>query len=303
MLLRRLLSLAAATAVGAAALTGAAAPAQAAACSSTSGVTVVVQSSNGTSVRCASGDPGSAWGALQSAGFSLTAVQRFPDALCRIDGFPKSDPCVNMPPASAYWSFWHAPNGGSWTYSQIGIKGWDPKPGSSVGFRFGSGTAPGTQPATVSAPKPTTAAPRPTTAAPKPTPRRATTAPNTPRSTTQAPSGRTTAPPATSGAAGATRAPNAAPGTTPTPGAASPTASPTPSTPSSASPSATGEPSASASESSSDAVAAGPTDGRSSDGSGGSGTARLLGGGALLAGLASAVAFVGLRRRQAQTSV
>lgn len=294
-LAQRLLPLAAAAALGGAALVTSAAPAQAAACSTTNGVTVVVQSAAGTSVRCASGDPASAWAALQSVGHALTPVQRFPDALCRIDGYPASDACINMPPASAYWSFWHAPSGGSWTYSQIGIKGWNPKPGSSVGFRFGSGSKPSVAPATVSAPAPTTAAPKPTTAAPRPTstPRRTTTAP---RSTT---STRGTTAPSTT-----TRSSTSAPSAPGRPVASSPGSPTAPATlpPSSAapSPSTSATPSTTTTEASSPTPEATPTDivaAPQRQDTGTSGTGRLVGGGALLAGLAAAVATVAVRRR------
>lgn len=288
---RRLLSAGAAAALAGAGFVATAAPSRAAACSTTNGVTVVVQGPNGTQVRCASGDPSSAWGALQTAGFSLKAVQRFPDALCRIDGAPASDPCINMPPASAYWSFWHAPNGGSWTYSQVGIKGWNPKPGSSVGFRFGSGTAPSTAPATVSAPKPTTAAPRPTTAAPKPTskPRRTTSAPGPTTGTTTKRGTSSTAPAPTRSAG--TASPRAS--TPAKPGAtASPSVSPSPSA-SAPSPSVSVLASATPSpEATQDDVRAAPEQDTGSSGSG-----RLVGGGALLAGVAAAVAAVAVRRR------
>lgn len=288
---QRLLSLAAATSLAGAGLVATAAPSHAAACSSTNGVTVVVQSSSGTSVRCAGGDPSSAWSALQGAGHSLTPVQRFPDALCRIDGYPASDPCVNMPPASAYWSFWHAPSGGSWTYSQVGIKGWNPKPGSSVGFRFGAGSPPSVAPATASAPAPTTAAPKPTTAAPKPTstPRRTTAAPGATTGGTSA--GTTVRPkaparsaaPAGSATASAPASPGIRPSTAPSPSASAPRAGST------ASPTSSGTPSPE--ETPGEVVAAPEQD------TGSSGAARLVGGGALLAGLAAAVATVAVRRR------
>lgn len=133
------------------------APATAAACSGTSGVTVVVESTAGTSTRCAPGDPASAWAALTGSGHGVTPVQRFPGAICRIDGYPASDPCVNMPPSSAYWAFFHASRGGSWTYSQVGAASYDPAPGTVVGFRFGSGSAPSTPPpAPDAAPTPST---------------------------------------------------------------------------------------------------------------------------------------------------
>src|SRR5688572_19177589 len=107
-LLRRLAGAAAASGLALAGLVVAAAPASAAACSGTSGVTVVVDTGSSTSIRCASGDPGSALKALVSAGFSVTYPQQYPGSVvCRINGYPESDPCVRMPPADAYWAFFH----------------------------------------------------------------------------------------------------------------------------------------------------------------------------------------------------
>ena len=98
--------------------------------------------------------------------------------VCRINGYPSSDPCVRMPPGDAYWAFFHAKRGGSWVYSSSGVASYDPAPGTVVGFRFGSGQQPRVAPPAptkTSAPVPTkkTAKPTKTTkATSKPTPKR-----------------------------------------------------------------------------------------------------------------------------------
>ena len=141
--LRRLAGAVAATGLALAGLVVAAAPASAAACSGTSGVTVVVDTGSSVSTKCASGDPSSALKALTSAGFSVTYPQQYPGSVvCRINGYPSSDPCVRMPPGDAYWAFFHAKRGGSWVYSSSGVASYDPAPGTVVGFRFGSGQQP-----------------------------------------------------------------------------------------------------------------------------------------------------------------
>ena len=68
--------------------------------------------------------PGAATSPRRSSagpGFSLTYVQRQPGFVCRINGAPASDPCVNTPPADAYWGLWWSDGkSGSWTYSSVG---------------------------------------------------------------------------------------------------------------------------------------------------------------------------------------
>lgn len=135
---------------------GLATPAQAAACTGTSGVTVVVDfaaTGGGVVTRCAPGDPSSGLDALTAAGFTFTQVQTQPGFVCQIDRKPSST-CVKTPPASAYWSYWHAARGGSWSYSQTGAGSYDPKPGSVEGWAFGAGGKPGVSPPAPSAPKP-----------------------------------------------------------------------------------------------------------------------------------------------------
>lgn len=126
--------------------------AHAAKCSGTSGVTVVVDFTafgGSVSVQCALGDPATGLAALQGAGFTPTGTQRWGLAfICRINGLPTpaNEPCVNTPPASAYWSYWHANSGGTWSYSTSGATSYNPAPGTVEGWAFGSGGAPSISP-------------------------------------------------------------------------------------------------------------------------------------------------------------
>ncbi len=217
-------------------------------CPGTTGVTVVVDYhalGGGVVVRCAPGSPATGFKALQAAGFDLVEVQNVPGFLCRIDDKPSAaqEPCLNTPPANAYWSYWHADRGGSWAVSQQGGKTRKPPPGSVDGWSFGATPKPGIDPPAAPAtpeptakptPKPT---PRPTakptagptsTASPAPTPRPTADATATARPTTaeSSPPGPTPSP---SGAAGATS--SASPGTTLPASGATPAASPPDGTP------------------------------------------------------------------------
>ncbi|MGC0417397.1 hypothetical protein [Embleya sp. AB8] len=111
-------------------------------CPDGNGVTVVIdfQELGGTTiVRCARGDQATGHAALKNAGIEIAGVARWGEAfICRIEGKPgaNSEPCIDTPPASAYWSYWHAPNGGSWTYSQWGVLNRKPPLGSFEGWSF-----------------------------------------------------------------------------------------------------------------------------------------------------------------------
>jgi hypothetical protein len=174
-------------------------------CPGTTGVTVVVDYhalGGGVVVRCAPGSPATGFKALQAAGFDLVEVQNVPGFLCRIDGKPGAaqDPCLNTPPGSAYWSYWHAERGGSWVTNQQGGKTRKPPPGSVDGWSFSDDGSPGgaapppgiAPPAAPATPKPTakptpkpTARPTPAASAtPAPTPK-PTTDPATPRPTAE----------------------------------------------------------------------------------------------------------------------
>ena len=291
----RLAGAAAASGLALAGLVVAAVPASAAACSGSSGVTVVVDRGGSISTRCASGDPSSALSALKSAGFTVDYPRQFlGSVVCRINGYPTptDDPCVRMPPASAYWAFFHAKRGGSWVYSSSGAASYNPAPGSVVGFRFGSGQQPGIAPPA----PPKTSAPAPTKTTPKPAPKPPTTKPKPKPKPKPAPS----APKAASGSSSSAPAGKAAPTSTAkgkAPGSAAapsgtPSASPTASA--SAAAGATGTPTASPSETASD-IAAAPTSADANDGGGGPGT--LLVGASLVALVAGGAGFAAWKRR------
>jgi hypothetical protein len=134
------------------------------ACRDATGITVVVDRTHfgGTvEVRCARQPVSSGIDALQRAGFTVTGTAQFPGLLCRIDGDPAADPCRGAPPASAYWGYWHAPRGGSWTYSTTGAGSRTPPPGSVEGWAFGARAEPGVGPPARPAPASATTVPPP----------------------------------------------------------------------------------------------------------------------------------------------
>ncbi|TWE11245.1 ABC transporter substrate-binding protein [Rudaeicoccus suwonensis] len=152
-------------------------------CTTSTGVTVVVdfqQLGGGVVVRCAPSIPAGGTGldALQNAGVPYAGVARWGDAfICRLFNKPSAtqtlpvtgDPsykeaCVNTPPASAYWSYWFAPNGGTWTYSQFGVTNRSAIKGGFEGWSFSLNATAGSNP------PPRIAPVRPQTSSPTPTP-------------------------------------------------------------------------------------------------------------------------------------
>jgi hypothetical protein len=113
-------------------------------CQSKAGVTVVVDFSafsSGVTARCVTNATSSTTGlkALQDAGFIPTGTLQYDLAfICRIDGKPGNPPedCQNTPPTTAYWSYWYASNGGSWTYSSEGASTHKVKVGGFEGWAF-----------------------------------------------------------------------------------------------------------------------------------------------------------------------
>lgn len=122
-------------------------------CPDASGVTVVVdfRSLGGsTIVRCAHGPQQTGLHALENAGISVTGTNRWGKAfVCRLEGKPAVDrePCVDTPPASAYWSYWHATDGGSWVYADRGVRNRTPAEGTFEGWSFYAGDSDGDTPA------------------------------------------------------------------------------------------------------------------------------------------------------------
>lgn len=231
----RVLRLVAAALLGVAALPAAvAAPAAAAACSGSEGVTVVV----GTDVRCDADGGGRAASNFTDVGHKLTYATRAAGFVCRVNGAPASDPCVEASPVDAYWAlFWSDGTSGEWVYSSLGVTSLRVPQGGSVAFVFQGSTSrtwPSVRPRVPGA----TSAP----AAPRPTATSGSTGSGRPKSTPK-PRARTTqkgSTPAPSASAGP-RASAGVSGTAGAPGASTAPSSRTPSTPPTTVPPTTGD--------------------------------------------------------------
>lgn len=108
-------------------------------------VTVMVQ---GYPLACSPAG-GTGYQTLINAGFTVEGTQKFPEFICRINGFPDAgvDKCLTASPASAYWTYWHAPLGAtSWTYSDMGALAHSAQPGTVEAWTWGPGLEPGPVP-------------------------------------------------------------------------------------------------------------------------------------------------------------
>jgi hypothetical protein len=155
---RRLSGFAAAVLVAAAAyatgLGATSAAATASGCSSGEGVTVVVDFHDlggGLQQTCdAEGGGRDGASLFVRAGYQLTPVQKQPAFVCRINGVPADDPCVNTPPADAYWALWWSDGtDGRWSYSTVAASGLKIPDGGYVAFSWNRGSGqdkPGTTP-------------------------------------------------------------------------------------------------------------------------------------------------------------
>lgn len=144
-------------------------------CKDALGVTVVVDyqdlgaygtNAGGVVTRCAPtnvpGKPFSGTGlaALKAAGFTFAGTQRWGNAfVCRVNGRPAStetvpipgnpyynEKCLDTPPASAFWGYWHARNGGTWTYSSTGASSYTVTGGGFEGWSFSHNRTSSTNP-------------------------------------------------------------------------------------------------------------------------------------------------------------
>ncbi len=109
-------------------------------CSTTDGVTVVVDSSalgGPVTQRCAVGDQASGLTALANAGFNVTPVATQAALVCRIDNLPTPDSqgCQSGVRSDAYWAYFRADRGGPWRYSTWGAHT-RPIPGGVEGWVF-----------------------------------------------------------------------------------------------------------------------------------------------------------------------
>ncbi|MEU6164492.1 hypothetical protein [Streptomyces tanashiensis] len=128
-------------------------------CTTSSGAVLAVDFSHwgGPIYRSCGSTPTTGYELLNQGGWRTTGTGHDgPAFICRI-GYsghqggkqyptPQQDDCVLTPPASAYWSYWHAdPGQNTWTYSQLGAMLYKPRPGSVDLWIFGGTNIEGTE--------------------------------------------------------------------------------------------------------------------------------------------------------------
>ncbi|GHJ43995.1 hypothetical protein Cs7R123_13370 [Catellatospora sp. TT07R-123] len=191
----------------------AAAPQPVGKCTTSSGVILAVDFSHwgGPLLRACGTTPTTGYQLLNQGGWKTAGTQHDgPAFVCRIGysgyqggtQYPTSatEKCVLTPPATAYWSYWHAdPGQDSWSYSQLGAMGYHPKPGSVDLWTFGATATDGSQGRPRFSPDSVRA--RNTSPIGSPTPK--------PRPTTARPSASTARPSASAAAASTSAGPSA----------------------------------------------------------------------------------------------
>jgi hypothetical protein len=137
-------------------------------CHGDSGVTVVVnfKAFHGRiKIRCAPGNPDNGIQALRQAGYTLKGTKETGLAfVCRINRkpSPKRQKCITIPPANAYWAYYHAKRGAKkWTYSSTGPLSYHPPQGSIEAWAWGDSRKPGITPQEVRQSRSAAPAPRP----------------------------------------------------------------------------------------------------------------------------------------------
>ncbi|MEU8826501.1 hypothetical protein [Streptomyces sp. NPDC048636] len=150
--------LAAAT-LGATATPATAAPQPMGRCTTNSGAVLAVDFSRwgGPVFRSCGTTPTTGYELLNQGGWRTTGTGHDgPAFVCRIgySGYKngkqyptaREDDCILTPPATAYWSYWHAnPGSDTWQYSQLGAMLYKPKPGSVDLWIFGGTNIEGTE--------------------------------------------------------------------------------------------------------------------------------------------------------------
>ncbi|MFJ8006206.1 hypothetical protein [Streptomyces fagopyri] len=128
-------------------------------CTTSSGAVLAVDFSHwgGPVLRSCGTTPTTGYELLNQGGWRTTGTGHDgPAFICRIGysgykggkQYPTAgeDDCVLTPPASAYWSYWHAdPGARDWQYSQLGAMLYKPKPGSVDLWIFGGTNIEGTE--------------------------------------------------------------------------------------------------------------------------------------------------------------
>jgi len=127
-------------------------------CSASAGATVLVDFRHwgGPLLRSCGSTPTTGYALLNQGGWHTSGtVHDGSGFVCRIGyaGFrhgaqyptPAQQPCVDTPPAGAYWTYWTAgPGQRTWSYSQLGAVNYDPPPGSINLWIFGATNVSGT---------------------------------------------------------------------------------------------------------------------------------------------------------------
>ncbi|MFB6817458.1 hypothetical protein ACFCV8_23200 [Streptomyces sp. NPDC056347] len=128
-------------------------------CTTTAGAVLAVDFSHwgGPVYRACGTTPTTGYELLNQGGWRTVGTGHDgPAFICRIgySGYRKGkqfppaaeEDCVLTPPASAYWSYWHAdPGADDWEYSQLGAMLYKPKPGSVDLWIFGGTDIGGTK--------------------------------------------------------------------------------------------------------------------------------------------------------------
>ncbi|MDQ2957923.1 MAG: hypothetical protein M3Y42_13265, partial [Actinomycetota bacterium] len=127
-------------------------------CTTTSGVVLAVDFGHwgGPLLRSCGTTPTTGFTLLNQGGWASSGtVHDGPGFVCRIGysgynggtQYPTSatEACNHTPPATAYWSYWHAkPGDSSWSYSQLGASRYQPVPGSVDLWVYGQTSVDGT---------------------------------------------------------------------------------------------------------------------------------------------------------------
>ncbi|MFG3052686.1 hypothetical protein ACGFZP_17240 [Kitasatospora sp. NPDC048239] len=128
-------------------------------CTTSSGVVLAVDLGRwgGPLLRSCGTTPTTGYALLNQGGWRTAGTGHDgPAFICRIgySGYqggkqfppPEQEKCVLTPPATAYWSYWHAdPGENTWSYSQLGAMSYHPKPGGVDLWIFGATDLEGTQ--------------------------------------------------------------------------------------------------------------------------------------------------------------
>ncbi|PJN25651.1 hypothetical protein [Kitasatospora sp. CB02891] len=111
----------------------------------------------GPVLRACGSTPTTGYQLLNQGGWKTAGTQHDgPGFICRIgySGYqggkqfppPDQEKCMLTPPATAYWSYWHAdPGQNTWSYSQLGAMSYHPVPGSVDAWVFGETDIGGTR--------------------------------------------------------------------------------------------------------------------------------------------------------------